>query len=178
MHMKRNIWIALGLLMTINSHALVVSVEGQGDIPEEGMELTLTEAEEDILSGEMVMKLNGSLRCNGPLTVRISRSAEGITDEFCCANQCTGGNEERTEILNFNPGGMASWFIHYNPTSDSDETIVYTFTEGQESRTLTVHYKYPAEGIRNTDPCADGVRKILKDGVVYIIKNNKTYTIL
>ena len=55
MRMKRNIWIALGLLMTINSHALVVSVEGQGDIPEEGMELTLTEAEEDILSGKMMM---------------------------------------------------------------------------------------------------------------------------
>lgn len=178
MHMKRNIWIALGLLMTMNSHALVVSVEGQGDIPEEGMELTITEAEEDILSGEMVMKLNGSLRCNGPLTVSISRSAEGITDEFCCANQCTGGNEERTEILNFNPGGMASWFIHYNPTSDSDETIVYTFTEGQEYRSLTVHYKYSSQGIENIQgdnvPCT----KVLQDGIIYIIKDNKKYTIL
>lgn len=178
MRMKRNIWIALGLLMTINSHALVVSVEGQGDIPEEGMELTLTEAEEDILSGKMMMKLNGTLLCNGPLTVRISRSAEGITDEFCCANQCTGGNEERTEILNFNPEGIASWFIHYTPASDSNETIVYTFQEGQESLSLTVHYKYSVEGIQNTDHYVGGVQKVLQNGIIYIIKDNKKYTIL
>ena len=177
MHMKRNIWIALGLLMTINSHALVVSVDG-GDIPEEGMELTITEAEEDILSGEMVMKLNGTLLCNGPLTVTISRSSEGIIDEFCCANQCTGGNEELTESLHFNPGGMASWFIHYNPAADSKETIVSTLQEGQELRSLTVHSQYSTEGIQHTDNCVDGVQKVLQDGIIYIIKNNKTYTIL
>ena len=158
--------------------ALIISVAGQGDIPAEGMELTINEAEEDILSGDMQMKVSGTLLSTNPLTVTITRSAEGLNDEFCCANQCTAGNGETSEDLSFTPGGMANWYIHYTPTPGSYQTITYLFSDGSESRSLTVHFDYTTQGIQNTDHSVDRVQKILRDGILYIITDNKTYTIL
>ena len=103
--------------------ALIINVANYGDIPAEGMELTINEAEEDILSGDMLMKVSGTLLSTNPLTVTITRSAEGLNDEFCCANQCTVGNGETSEDLSFTPGGMANWYIHYTPTPGSYQTI-------------------------------------------------------
>ena len=100
---------------------------GYGNIPEEGMAITLTEAEEDILTGEMVMGITGSLICNGTLSVSITRSETGLTDEFCCADKCTGGNKEQEETLQFTPGGKAKWYIHYMPASGSETEITYLF---------------------------------------------------
>jgi len=177
MHMKKNIWIALGLLISINVQALTVNIDGQGEISVDEMTLTIDEAEEDLLSGEMVMKLEGTMVCYEPLTVTIERSKEGLVDEFCCAGQCKAGNEELEETMHFTPGGQASWFIHYAPEAGSKETIVYTFSGENEFR-LTVVFDDSTQGIQNTDHCVDGVQKILKNGVIYIIKNNKTYTIL
>ena len=158
--------------------ALIISVAGQGDIPAEGMELTINEAEEDILSGDMLMKVSGTLLSTNPLTVTITRSAAGITDEFCCAGQCTAGNGETSEDLSFTPDGMANWYIHYTPTPGSYETITYLFSNGSESRSLTVHFDYTTQGIQNTDHSVDRVQKVLRDGILYIITDNKTYTIL
>ena len=158
--------------------ALIISVANYGDIPAEGTELTVNEAEEDILSGDMQMKLEGTLLCTNPLTVTITRSAAGITDEFCCANQCTVGNRETSEDLSFTPGGMANWYIHYTPTPGSYETITYLFSDGSESRSLKVHFDYTTQGIQNTDHSVDRVQKVLRDGILYIITDNKTYTIL
>ncbi len=84
--MKRNWMIAALLLVTTVANALVVSVNGYGEIPAGGMELTLTEAEEDIMSGKMRMETAGPLLCSGELTVTISRSNTGLADEFCCAD--------------------------------------------------------------------------------------------
>lgn len=158
--------------------ALIISVANYGDIPAEGMELTINEAEEDILSGDMLMKLEGTLLCKNPLTVTITRSAEGLNDEFCCAGQCTAGNRETSEDLSFTPDGMANWYIHYTPTPGSYETITYLFSDGSESRRLTVHFDYTTQGIQNTDHSVDRVQKILRDGILYIITDNKTFTIL
>ena len=158
--------------------ALIISVANQGDIPAEGMELTINEAEEDILSGDMLMKVSGTLLSKNPLTVTITRSAAGITDEFCCAGQCTAGNRETSEDLSFTPDGMANWYIHYTPTPGSYETITYLFSDGSESRSLTVHFDYTTQGIQNTDHSVDRVQKVLRDGILYIITDNKTYTIL
>ena len=158
--------------------ALIISVVGQGQVPTEGMELTIYEAEEDILTGGMLMKLEGTLLCTNPLTVTITRSAEGLNDEFCCAGQCTFGNGETTETLHFTPAGMASWYVHYTPTPGSYETINYLFDDGEENRSLTVHYDYTTQGIQNTDHSVDRVQKVLRDGILYIITDNKTYTIL
>ena len=158
--------------------ALIISVAGKGDIPAEGMELTINEAEEDILSGDMLMKVSGTLLSTNPLTVTITRSAAGLNDEFCCANQCTVGNGETSEDLSFTPGGMANWYIHYTPTPGSYETITYLFSDGSESRSLKVHFDYTTQGIQNTDHSVDRVQKVLRDGILYIITDNKTYTIL
>ena len=158
--------------------ALIISVAGQGDIPAEGTELTVNEAYEDILSGDMQMKVSGTLLSTNPLTVTITRSAEGLNDEFCCANQCTVGNKETSESLSFTPDGIANWYIHYTPTPGSYETITYLFSDGSESRSLTVHFDYTTQGIQNTDHSVDRVQKVLRDGILYIITDNKTYTIL
>ena len=160
--------------------ALVISVTGYEDIPEQGMEVTVNEAYEDILSGDMLMKVEGSLICSNPLTVTITRSSEGLIDEFCCAGQCIGGNEETSQTLHFTPGGMASWYIHYTPTPDSYETITYLFDDGSENRTLTVHFDYTTQGMETVESRKSKVesKKILRDGILYIIKDNKKYTIL
>ncbi len=158
--------------------ALVISVTGYDDIPEEGMELTVNEAQEDILSGDIVMKVDGSLICSNPLTVIITRSVAGLTDEFCCAGQCTAGNGETTETLNFTPGGMASWYVHYTPTPGSYETITYLFDDGSENRTLTVHYDYTTQGVERIQNSEFRIQKVIQDGIIYIIKDNKKYTIL
>ena len=160
--------------------ALVISVTGYEDIPEQGIEVTVNEAYEDLLSGDMLMKVEGSLICSTPLTVTITRSSEGLIDEFCCAGQCIGGNEETSQTLHFTPGGMASWYIHYTPTPGSYETITYLFDDGSENRTLTVHFDYTTQGMETVESRKSKVesKKILRDGILYIINDNKKYTIL
>jgi len=158
--------------------ALVISVTGYEDIPEQGMEVTVNEAYEDFLSGDMLMKVEGSLICSNPLTVTITRSSEGLIDEFCCAGQCIGGNEETSQTLHFTPGGMASWYIHYTPTPGSYETITYEFNDGSDTRTLTVHFDYTTQGVEDVQGDNVQCTKVIRDGILYIIKDNKKYTIL
>lgn len=177
MHMKRNLWIIALVLWTINAQALIVSVDGKGDINEQ-MELIITEAEEDLLSGEMVMKVEGNLLTNNPLTVSVSRTSAGLVDEFCCAGQCRFGNGETTEELHFQPNGLASWYIHYTPQAGTNETITYSFDDGESQAVLVIHFNYPAQGVESIQPSGFSIQKVLKDGIIYIIKDNKTYTIL
>ncbi len=142
-------WIILSslLLFMQTANALIVSVEGKGDIPAEGMEITLNEAEEDPLTGEDKMEVQGTLLCQSPLHVTIIRSATGLRDEFCCAGQCTTGNGQGEETLDFVPEGVTTWFAHYTPAAGTNETVVYTFSDDQESRTLTVHYNYGSQAV-------------------------------
>ena len=159
--------------------ALIVSVINHGEIPAEGMDITLNQATFDPLSGKNLMALEGSLVCHVPLTVTITRSVTGLSDEFCCAGICTAGNAETTEQLDFMPGGIASWFIHYNPAPFSDVHISYLFSDGSDSRELRVHYVYSTEGVEHTDdqlPMTN--KKILQDGHIYIVHNNQKYQIL
>lgn len=177
MHMKRNYLLLALCLICLNAHALIVSIDGLGDIPAEGLDTTLTTATIDLLSGETVMKLEGSLLATEPLTVTITRSVAGLSDEFCCAGQCTSGNAETSETLQFTPGGMAQWYVHYMPVPGSDVRITYTFSAGGEERQLRVHYVYAAEGIESVRP-TDSVRKVLRDGHLYIVQPNNTLQIL
>ena len=166
----------LCLLLTTNAHAITVSVEGQGEISEQGMELTLTTPEEDILTGDMMFKVEGSLICTGQLTVSVERSVSGLSDEFCCAKQCIGGNEQSTEQLTFQPGGMADWYIHYTPANNSDVTVTYTFSDGTDSRRLTVHYTY-TQDIETISGQAPKARKIIRDGLLLIEHKDKIYNL-
>ncbi len=166
---------AVFCMMALNAQAIVVEVDGQGELTEEGMEFTVNEASIDPLSGLPVMSITGTLISNGALTVNITRSNAGITDEFCCAGQCKTGNGETTEILNYTPEGLSDWFIHYNPAAGSNETITYTFSEGAESLTMTVHFNYDSQDVEQISATQKGSQKILKDGIVLIIKDDKVY---
>ena len=166
---------AVFCMMALNAQAIVVEVDGQGELTEEGMEFTVNEASIDPLSGLPVMSITGTLISNGALTVNITRSNAGITDEFCCAGQCKTGNGETTEILNYTPEGLSDWFIHYNPAAGSNETITYTFSEGAESLTMTVHFNYDSQDVEQISATQKGLQKILKDGIVLIIKDDKVY---
>lgn len=146
---KTIIFLFAAIAMAQNSSALIVNVNGHGEISEDGMELTITEAEVDPMTEQLLMELKGDLLCSDTLTVIISRSAAGIEDEFCCADQCRAGSGETNDTLNYTPGGMATWFAHYTPAANSNVTISYLFSDKTENRTLTVHYKYQTEAIEN-----------------------------
>ena len=164
---------ALISLISLHANALIVNVDGHGDIPEEGMEITISEAEEDLLTGELTVKLNGSLLCDEALTVTINRSVEGIVDEFCCAGACKSGNEETEETLHYTPDGMASWYAHFSPT-DTYVTVVYTFSTTSESRVLTVHYNV-TQGLDEVQTDKAPCKKFIQNGLLFIHHNDKIY---
>ena len=177
MLMKRKLLLLPLLLLCLNAHALILSVNGYGNVPEEGLDLTIDEAEIDFFTGEPVMTLEGDLLTSSQLTVTIDRPAAGLSDEFCCGT-CTSGNEEMQQILNFSPSGLSSWYAHYYPAPNSDITITYTFSDGSDTRVIRVRYIYSAEGVENLPSSDNSFRKVLKNGILYIVNDSKTYTIL
>ena len=177
--MKRNILISLICLLSMQVQALIVNVAGYGQIPESGMEITVDEVTLDMLSNERMMNIEGTLLSNDALTVQINREVIDLHDEFCCAGACTSGNGELTETQEFMPDGVVDWFVHYYPAPGSIVVVTYVFQSGNESRRLTVTYDasctQDTQEIKTNDA---GVKKILKDGILYIQKDNKIHTIL
>lgn len=161
-----------------SANALIVSVQDQGEVPAEGIDLLITEGEEDVLSGLYTMELQGNLLANSSqIQVHITRSATGLTDEFCCGSNCTAGNGETAETKSFDVSGVASWYAHYVPAPGSDVTISYTFQDGAESVELRVRYLYTAEGIRlQLTPTAEA-KKMLRDGQLVIRCNQQEFNI-
>lgn len=176
--MKKLYVLLAALCMLQHAHALIVSVQGEGEVPEQGMELTVTEGEEDILTGQYTMELEGDLLTNaGSVTVQITRSASGLTDEFCCADNCTAGNGETTETKQFSLSGLAHWYAHYVPVAGSEETIAYTFSDGSDSRTITVHYIYSASAVEPVSAAEPRAVKRLTDGQLRVLHNGQWYTV-
>ena len=162
-----------------SAKALIVSVQGEGEVPAEGMDLLITEGEEDIMSGKYTMELSGTLLSStGQLTVQIFRSASGLEDEFCCGSQCTAGNGETTETKVFQVSGIANWYSHYVPAPGSDETIRYVFSDGEAERELRVHYVYSTEGLEEQWTMDNGQwTKVLREGQVYIMYKGTMYNV-
>ena len=156
--------------------ALILRVNGY-EVPAEGMDTVITDAPINPLTGQPLMSLDGSLETTNSLTVTITRSQAGINDEFCCAGQCTAGNKQTSESLSFNPGGETTWFVHYTPTPSSDVQVTYLFSDGTDSRELRVHYIYEGQGIEllNANPSQLTVKKIIRNGILYIEYNNSIY---
>jgi len=157
--------------------ALIINVNGYGEIPEAGMDISVTDAPINPLTDEPLMSVDGSLATQNPLTVTITRSQSGLDDEFCCAGQCTAGNKQTSETLFFTPGGMTNWFIHYTPAPDSDVQMTYLFSDGTDSRELRVHYTYKAQGVEQTQaqPQTSSVKKYIRNGLLFIEHNNTIY---
>lgn len=156
--------------------ALILRVNGY-EVPAEGMDTVITDAPVNPLTGQPLMLLDGSLETTNSLTVTITRSQAGLNDEFCCAGQCTAGNKQTSESLSFNPGGETTWFVHYTPAPESDVQVTYLFFDGTDSRELRVHYTYEGQGIEslNANPSPLTVKKIIRNGILYIEYNNSIY---
>ena len=161
-----------------SANALIVSVQGEGDVPAEGMELLITEGEEDVLSGKYTMELRGTLLSSATqLTVQIFRSASGLEDEFCCGIECTAGNGETQETKEFTVSGMANWYSHYVPVPGSDETIRYVFSDGTDQVELRVRYVYSVEGLEDVQRDDVQCTKLLREGQVYIMYKGTMYNV-
>lgn len=173
--MKKILTILAAWLMMQNASALIVSVEGHGEVPAEGMDLMITEGEEDILSGRYTMELNGTvLAAGGQLSVQITRPAEGIEDEFCCGTNCTAGNAQTTETKTFTVDGPASWYAHYYPNRAYAQ-INYVFSDGTDTREVRVYYVHNGQGVDEVT-AVQPASKLLQDGRVLILSNGQTYT--
>ena len=113
--------------------------------------LRITEYEWDEDMEEALMEVRGQLYSDESqnITVTITRSSEGIIDQFCAAGNCVPGNGELSQVCEFTVGTQPfqrSWFTHYTPLEEGSETIVYTFNDGvNPTLTLTIKYSYKDE---------------------------------
>ena len=113
--------------------------------------LRITEYEWDEDLEEALMEVRGQLYSDESqnITVTITRSSEGIIDQFCAAGNCVPGNGELSQVCEFTVGTQPfqrSWFTHYTPLEEGSETIVYTFNDGvNPTLTLTIKYSYKDE---------------------------------
>ena len=173
--MKKILTIVAALLLMQSANALIVSVQGYGEVPAEGLDIRLDEGEEDVLSGRYTMELKGTLLAAGEqVTVRITRPANGIEDEFCCGTNCTAGNGETLETKVFTVNGLASWYAHYYPNR-ADAQINYLFDDGTETREVRVRYVYSGQGVEETTAVQPASKQI-RDGQMFILHNGQWYT--
>lgn len=176
--MKKLIFTLTALLLMQSAQALIVSVKGEGEVPEEGLNLLITEGEEDILTGKYTMELEGDVLIeSGELEVQIIRSAAGLEDEFCCGNNCTAGNGETEETKTFNINGLAHWYTHYVPVLGSDETIRYIFRDGEQSVEVRVQYVYQADAVEAVSAETPASRKVVRDGQLYILRDGQRFSV-
>ena len=130
--------------------------------------IIVTEYEYDEDLEEATMSVEGVMYSDESqqITVSITRSAEGIFDQFCAAGNCVPGNSELTQELEFTIGSMASmrrWFTHYTVYEAGTETIVYSFNDGiNPALTLTVKYSYMDE-----DTAIDNVVVLPTNNIIY-----------
>lgn len=132
-----------------------------------------------IIIGNRVFVISGTLFADGPLTVQIARSEEGMNDEFCCAGQCTSGNRQKEESLNFTPSGTTDWYAHFTPQwgTETHATTTYTFSDGNQTLTLEVQFDFDSQDIESIHSSDAGIQKVLKNGIIYIIKDNMIYNL-
>jgi len=101
------------------------------------------------------------------INVSITRSSEGIIDQFCAAGNCVPGNGELSQELSFTIGSMETmrhWFTHYTPLAIGKETIVYTFNDGiNPALSLTIEYDYNGTAIDNVEvtPTTNSIYNLL-----------------
>lgn len=130
--------------------------------------IIVTEYEYDEDLEEATMGVEGVMYSDESqqITVSITRSAEGIFDQFCAAGNCVPGNSELTQELEFTIGSMASmrrWFTHYTVYEAGTETIVYSFNDGiNPALTLIVKYSYMDE-----DTAVDNVVVLPTNNIIY-----------
>lgn len=174
--MKKILTILAAWLMMQNASALIVSVDGHGEVPAEGMDLMITEGEEDILSGRYTMELSGTVLATGEqLSVQITRPGTGIEDEFCCGTNCTAGNGDATETKTFTVSGPANWYAHYYPNRAYAQ-INYLFSDGTDTREIRVYYVHTNQAVDEVT-AEQPASKMMRDGQVYILKDGQSFSV-
>jgi hypothetical protein len=117
--------------------------------------IVVTEFEYDEDMDEATMEVRGKMYSDDSdsIWVTVTRSADGIIDQLCAANNCVPGNGAKTQELEFKIGTLDSertWFAHYTAQVVGVETIVYTFSDGvNPTVTLTVEYNYAGTAVEN-----------------------------
>lgn len=172
------ILLAATLAVCINANALIVSVQGYGEVPTEGMDIEITEGEEDELTGDYTMEVQGTLLTSAAqIKVLIVRSDNGLSDEFCCGSNCTAGDGTQNEEKTFNMNGPTNWYAHYTPQPNSYAVIRFAFDDGEEQREVRVVFNNLAEGIEPVQSEKEQNTKVLCDGQLVIRCNNSEYSI-
>lgn len=138
--MRKLTLLFLGMALCSAMQAMTLSVDGVGFITNDTT-IEVSEAEENPISGDMVMEIKGNLIANGTVTVEFSRSEEGVADQLCIGNTCNPGNEQYQQTMTFQVDGMANWYTHYTPTKRGTYTIQYCFTAEEETICLTIRYR-------------------------------------
>jgi hypothetical protein len=127
--------------------------------------IVVTEFEYDEDMDEATMEVRGKMYSDDSdsIWVTVTRSADGIIDQLCAANNCVPGNGAKTQELEFKIGTLDSertWFAHYTAQVVGVETIVYTFSDGvNPSVTLTVEYNYAGTAVENV--VVDGTKGMI-----------------
>lgn len=153
-----------GLTLTVNSE----NADGDEVITyiTKDTTIVITDFEEDVFSGTVVMGVNGYLYSSDTtkIQVTIERSQKGLKDEFC-SGACTPGNGEVKQELTVEAATENNtWFTHYYPQTAGKETIAYSFDDGiNPIITLTVEYNYNVTAVED---------------VVVIPANNAIYNLL
>lgn len=117
--------------------------------------IVVTEFEYDEDLGEALMEVRGKMYSDDSdsVWVTVTRSADGILDQFCAANSCVPGNGEKTQELSFKIGKLdaeRTWFAHYTALAAGKETISYAFDDGKNPVvTLKVEYNYGSTAVEN-----------------------------
>ena len=139
--------------------------------------LRITEYEWDEDMEEALMEVRGQLYSDESqnITVTITRSSEGIIDQFCAAGNCVPGNGELSQVCEFTIGSLPmqrSWFTHYTPWEEGTETIVYEFNDGvNPTLTLTIKYSYKDE-----DTAVEDVVVLPTNNIIYSLLGQRMPT--
>lgn len=129
--------------------------------------IVITNFEEDIFSGSVVMGVNGYLYSSDATKIQVSieRSQAGLKDEFCSGAACTPGNKEVKQELTVEAATEDNtWFTHYYPQSLGKETIAYSFDDGVNPViTLTVSYDYSGTAVEDVvvNPTTSAIYNLL-----------------
>ena len=110
----------------LTDQQIILSINGIGEIIHDTT-VVISEIEENIITAEPQMGIDGLLAFNGKLFVDIERENTDIDDQFCCADQCINTNNETTQELEFYVNGISNWFTHLTPQESKQYKITYTF---------------------------------------------------
>lgn len=172
------------LVMPVMASGLMIGIDGHEEEITDGCEVDITTTRVNIVTGATEFQVDGTVMTTASsLTVTIIRDTVELVDQLCIGSCLVGdGTTEQTMLfdqLPFNPKmpGMYSWFAHFEPEQVGEHRITYTFDDGDETLTFTLHFIYNGPMAIEDHHSATAPRKAVCDGQVVIIRDNKVFPI-